>query len=184
MKKNILTIILVLLAIHLLYTNSILLLNFVEEKNFISDAFRVIFAASYSIITVLIIRVFPVRYVFFISGLLDGFSVAIKYIPIENNTTIILTALYFGLYTMFIVIVSGEITKKNEDKTKKNDVQTKTTDEILKQKRLNEIALLRNKKRALQNGINRMNNEKEKTIRQKKLDEITLKLLELNKPTI
>ncbi len=179
MKKNILTIILILLAIHLLYTNSILLMNFVEERSVIADALRILFAASYSIITVLIIRVYPVRYVFFISGILDGFSVAIKYMPVESNTLFLLSALYFGIYTMFIVIVAGEITKKNEAKTKPKGNQKENNERTEQEKKTIQINELRKEKRAIQNGINRMKNDTEISLKKTELKKIDLKLLEL-----
>jgi len=169
MKKNILTIILILLAIHLLYTNSILLMNFTEERSTISDALRILFAASYSIITVLIIRVYPKRHVFIISGILDGFSVAIKYLPGDNEVLLLLSALYFGIYTMFIVIIAGEITKNNEKISNVNEKKTKT----FENKSYNELIT---KKVSIQNSLNRLKNENKREVKTKELEQINIAL--------
>lgn len=169
MKKT-LTIILILLAIHLLYTNSILLLRFVEHKTAINEIMRVIFAGSYSIITVLILSIYPKRYVFILAGLLDGFSVALSY---DFNTI----ALFFGIYTAFIVIIAGEIKRKNELKTTSKENQNEPKEDKTKI-----IEDLRSKKRALQNSINRLKNQDEKITKQNELNQIQLQLIELTKP--
>ena len=182
MKKT-LTIILILLAVHLLYTNTNLLLVFVEQKTTLNDVLRLLFAGSYSAITVLILAIYPKRHVFLLSGLLDGTSVLLQYLPMQPHTQQSLTAVYFSLYTMFIVIIAGEITKKNETKTtlnetenKKNEIKTKENGVSDYEKKYNELL---KKRTSIKNALNRIKNDEKRRLRRQELDEVEYQLKQL-----
>jgi len=104
---------------HLLYTNTILLLDLVSAGNLFEQALRILFALSYSLMTVLIIAVYPKWYVYSISAILDGFAVWLKYFEFSQESTfVVLASIYFALYTSYIVVISGQIAKQKEKKEK------------------------------------------------------------------
>ncbi len=113
--QNFLSAILFLLALHLLYSNSLLLQEMVKSTTWTASAFGLLFGLSYSLMTVLIIRVYPRWYVFSLSALLDGIAVWLKYYPFtDQRTFFVLTAVYFSLYTAFIVVISGLIARRQQ----------------------------------------------------------------------
>jgi hypothetical protein len=174
MKKSTL-VILVLLAVHLLYTNTNLLLKLTEAQTTINEILRFVFAGSYSAITVLILSIYPKRHVFVISGLLDGLSVTLNYIPLPVQHIHLIIGLFFGIYTSFIAIIIGEI--KLSEKNKQNEKQT-TENKIILNNEKNELL---NKKRSIQNALNRIKNEEKKRLKKQELVEVEYQLKELTK---
>jgi len=113
--ENLLNSILILLALHLLYSNSMLLQEMVKSANWTTQVLGLLFGMSYSLMTVLIIRIYPRWYVFSLSALLDGIAVWLKYYPFtDQRTFFVLTAVYFSLYTAFIVVISGLISRRQQ----------------------------------------------------------------------
>lgn len=128
-EKIIFNVLLIFLAIHLIYSNYSLLLDIskmIDINQFTSiglsdseanlkakpDLFtmisKLIFAISYSIITVTLIYLYPRIILIFLVALMDGIGIYLKY-NIYQDYFIQLTAVYFGLYTALIVITSGLI---------------------------------------------------------------------------
>jgi len=170
MKKNLIIILTITLSFHLLYSNFMLLHEqFIIIKgitpNLIETIIRLLFALSYSIITAIILNLIPKPFIFVTVGLIDGFGVTLKYLPIQENTNfLILLSIYFGIYTTVIIIVAGLIQKK------------RTTNEINKEKtkpKTINLSKLYDKKISLQNSINRLKNENKRKEKQKELEEIT-----------
>ena len=115
--QRILQIILTILALHLLYSNSALLRQLVHSQSTIATVFSVLFGLSYSLITVLIIAIYPRWYVFTVSGLLDSVAVLLKYYPFGNEQLFfVLTAIYFAVYTGYIVVISGIISRRENER--------------------------------------------------------------------
>lgn len=112
-KEKRLTLILVAaLAIHLLYSNADLIRSALELSNVESVLYsEYVFAASYSILTVVLISLYPARWLIIIVSLLDGFGIYLKY-NVHQAYFIEIVSVYFGLYTMVIVFSSGLINAK------------------------------------------------------------------------
>jgi hypothetical protein len=105
-----------MLALHLLYTNSDLLA--LLEPNKVQHIWmRWVFAASYSLITVLILNAYPRLWLLLILASFDGFGVYLKYNVYQTYFTPT-AAVYFGLYTALIVISSGLASRKPVKKYK------------------------------------------------------------------
>ena len=128
MKRDlIINIILAILAVHLIYSNSSLLIDMhkiiyeVERLTVLQTVEKYLFALSYSLLTVLIIAVYPKAYLFALTGLFDGFGVYLRY-NINQSNFLLLASIYFGVYTTLIVISTGLIaqTREQTGKTKKN----------------------------------------------------------------
>ncbi len=114
-KDKLLNTILFLLALHLLYSNSVLLQSMVKNTSTITQIFSLLFGMSYSLMTVLIISVYPRWYVYSISAFLDGIAVLLKYFPFSDEKIFfVLSAIYFSLYTAFIVVISGMIARRQQ----------------------------------------------------------------------
>jgi len=129
MKNKILTIILILLALHLIFSNTSLLVDMQEminksDLNNWQYALRIAFALSYSILTVLILTIYPKIWIVTITGLLDGFSVYLKY-NINQPYFLLIGAIFFGVYTFVIVLTAGIISAKklSETKSEKNQIK-------------------------------------------------------------
>lgn len=94
-------------AVHLLYTNANLLLVSATGKPI---GFIIIFALSYSIMTALLLELYPRITAIVFVALLDGAGVFIEKSPHELNIQL-LTAIYFAVYTFYIILVVGLISK-------------------------------------------------------------------------
>jgi len=149
MKRKLIIILSVILSLHLLYSNTMLMLHHFQIENnatagTLDTIFRILFALSYSSVTAIIIGLFPKPVIFITISIIDGFGVGLKYFEIENNTVFTnLAAVYFGVYTMFLIVVTGLIQKsnnqplqieKNETENKKNEIETLTVNEIEERK--------------------------------------------------
>jgi hypothetical protein len=180
MKQNkILTIVLAILAIHLIYSNTSLLMDLhkmiyeVAELSSWQYLSKFIFAFSYSIITVLIIAIYPKLWIITITGLFDGFAVYLKY-NIEQAHFILTGAIYFGLYTMLIVVISGLVSAKilKEAETKQIPPgQKQANDE-------SHITELKKRIKKLTNSINPMRDPTEKAKKQVELEQAKQLLIE------
>lgn len=147
-EKIIFNILLIFLAIHLIYSNNSLLLDMgkmIDKNQFINlglseseatlkaipDMFtiisKLIFAISYSIITVTLIYLYPRIVLISLVALMDGFGIYLKY-NINQDYFIELSAIYFGIYTAIIVITSGLI--RNYNKKTGEERNEKTIDNL------------------------------------------------------
>ena len=135
--KQILNILLGLLGMHLLYSNTELLLQLVGSgSTWYNVLSRLVFALSYSAMTVLIIMIYPRWYVFTLSAMLDATAVWLKYFDFASRTTFVhYASLYFALYTAFVVIVSGLISKQLND-TDQTDTASKVDYSQLRQEKI------------------------------------------------
>ena len=163
-NQKLLRIILLLLALHLLYTNTVLLLTLVSGEAFwLWQALRVLFALSYSLMTVLVIAVYPRWYVYTLSAVLDGFAVWLKYYDFANPqmfTT--LASVYFAFYTAFIVVIAGQISRRSteaEPSAPSDNGQT-------------ELASLIAERKSLQRSLARLQDPVRRAEKEKRLAEI------------
>jgi len=106
---------LIFIALHLVFSNTDLLISAAEmalqsKLNGIEKAFRVIFSLSYSLITVLVIHLYPRMWMIILLSVFDGFAVYLKYNVFQDNF-IVVTSIYFGLYTMVIILAGGLVRK-------------------------------------------------------------------------
>ena len=174
-QDKLLTAILILLALHLLYSNSILLIDMVSAKTFLTKSMAVLFGLSYSLITVLVIAVFPRWYVFSVSAFLDGSAVFLKYFPFANDKIFfVLSAVYFATYTAFIVVISGMISKHGK-KEKQVQIKNLTAVKAGENGHIDIDKLLAEKKR-LEWGLKRTKNEQARLEKMKQLEKINLLL--------
>jgi len=187
MKKHILTILLSFLALHLLYSNVSLLVDLhkviydIAKLDLWQKASKILFAFSYSIMTVIIITIYPKRWIILASGLLDGFAVYLKY-NIDQTNFLLIASLYFGIYTAFIVIVAGLISnKKNEKKQNKipffNNLENRIIPKILNPDYEQKQNELKQKKRSLINSINASKDPSLKLQKQNELKQIENEIL-------
>jgi len=108
------------LVLHLVYSNSDLLITVAEmvlgsKLNGLQTVLRYAFAFSYSIITVIIMYLYPRFWLILTLSIFDGFAVYLKY-NVNQAYFITVTAVYFGLYTMLIVIAVGLVRIKDTSK--------------------------------------------------------------------
>ncbi len=173
-QDKFLKVILILLALHLLYSNSILLTEMVSAKTIITKLMAVLFGLSYSLITVLVIAVYPRWYVFSISALLDGTAVFLKYFPFANDKTFfVLSAVYFATYTAFIVVISGMISKQKENQEVKVSQKQSANVDV-------EIETLLAEKKRLEWGLKRTKNEQARREKQRLIEIINEKIDKLS----
>lgn len=124
----------VALCAHLLYTNSELLIAAKEMAATPPSMFDKValtaFALSYSLISALCVfhlrRYLPVM----LFALLDGFAVYLR-INVNQEPFLLLTALFFGIYTFclisFCYLISKQNRKQNESTIAENEKQNKST---------------------------------------------------------
>ena len=124
----------VALCAHLLYTNSELLIAAKEMAATPATTFDKValtaFALSYSLISALCVfhlrRYLPVM----LFALLDGFAVYLR-INVNQEPFLLLTALFFGIYTFclisFCYLISKQNRKQNESSIAENEKQNKST---------------------------------------------------------
>jgi len=178
MKRNLTIILSIILSLHLLYSNTMLLLHHYELTNNatagnLESIFRILFSLSYSSITAIILTIYPRTAIFIIIAIIDGFGVTLKYIQIKNDFVFTnLSAIYFGVYTMLIIIVAGLIQKsdnqpliaeKSEIKTEQSEIEKLNMSEIMDkkmrlQKRKN-ATRDESKKSEIQNSISELESE-------------------------
>lgn len=143
-KKKYLVIIMSFLAIHLIYSNASLLIDLhkiikdVSELTKMEYALRLVFAFSYSIITVLIIAIYPSKIILLFTSLFDGFAVYLKY-NVNQNDFVLIASLYFGLYTMLIVIISGIVVSRGNANSENIDIDKLKKKEISLKRSLNAL---------------------------------------------
>jgi len=169
-KEHIILILMGLIATHLLFSNTELLIKLMQiniegEISIVSYTFAIIFALGYSLITAIIIKIYPKIILFVLIGILDSSGVYLFWSNIENEQFFtIASSIYFAIYTLLIIIISGLISKDIEtNKTDKDETKTK-----LKQQNL--ATLYDNKNRIIK-GLNSAKNpeiiEQKKTQLQK-----------------
>jgi hypothetical protein len=119
MKQYLSYVLMLFLALHLLYTNSDLLGGLDAGSDRVGGMpARVAFAASYSLITVIVLAVYPRLWLVAVLAVFDGFGVYLKYNVFQEYFTPI-AALYFGLYTALIVVSSGLAVREPKPKPKR-----------------------------------------------------------------
>lgn len=107
--RLILMLLVISLAVHLVYSNadlinSILKMSNVESLNYS----QYIFAASYSLLTITIMTLYPKLWLICLVAALDGFGIYLKY-NVHQSYFVEIGAVYYGIYTAIIVISSGLI---------------------------------------------------------------------------
>ena len=135
MKTNTtIRVMMIALCAHLLYTNSELLIAAKEMAATPATTFDKValtaFALSYSLISALCVfhlrRYLPVM----LFALLDGFAVYLR-INVNQEPFLLLTALFFGIYTFclisFCYLISKQNRKQNESTIAENEKQNKST---------------------------------------------------------
>lgn len=157
------------LAIHLLYTNTMLLLqhfsiyNSGEIAGAMEISFRIIFALSYSWLTIVVLNKYPKILVFSVLAGIDGFAVFLKYrIFADKFAFANSVSLYFAFYTAIIIIVSGLIIRQT------NNSKSVALSEKSEFKNANYASLLDRRKK-LQNRINATRNDERKNSLQSEL---------------
>jgi len=157
-------IIIAILAVHLVFVNTEILIKLIKiitaaDKTTLGQNFSAaVFALSYSLITVLIITVYPRVWMFFLSALFDGFAVYLNYaVPTWFATA---AAAYLGLYTTLIIIATGFIERQT----------TIEQEQALFKTRL--INYLTEEKRSLQQAIRRIKDPQQKQSKQNRLQQI------------
>lgn len=148
-QNFLLKIILVVLCLHLLYTNAEILLSTIENGNAFQKILMCFFGMSYSLLTTISIyklnKILPIV----VFSFLDGFAVFMR---IED----IKTAIFYGLYTSIIVIVSFAIKQKEVKENQKisnenqNEIKINQLENKLNQ---NEIKINQLKSNLNQNEI-------------------------------
>lgn len=137
-QNFLLKIILIVLCLHLLYTNAEILLSTIENGNAFQKILMCFFGMSYSLLTTISIyklnKILPIV----VFSFLDGFAVFMRIDDIK-------TAIFYGLYTSIIVIVSFAIKQKeikeNQIKTENNQNETKLN-QIITKNNQNETKIL------------------------------------------
>lgn len=129
MNKIILILILVILGLHLFYTNSELLIA-AREMYLCSQSvqittsdkvFLTLFALTYSSMTTLAIYSIPKLIPILVFALLDGFAVYLR-INYFQGHYIEITSVFYGFYTFYVVFISYLIRqKKNPVKAVENN---------------------------------------------------------------
>ena len=136
-NKNILRIILVVLCLHLMYTNADLLIinsKLQETINWFQTFLLGLFGLSYSILTAVAIYKIKKIGIIIPFAILDGFAVWLR-MSHEINNFILLSSLFYGFYTCYIVVISFVLSKQEQnEKQKQNEEQKQNQNEITKQK--------------------------------------------------
>ncbi len=143
MERKIILIILILFGFHLLYSNTMLLMeaNLLQSAKFWTSmpeymqyTVTIFFAGSYSAITVLMLELYPRTWLIISLATLDFSGVFIKYAPIQEYFAI-LAAVYFAIYTGMIVISIGmyQLHKNNVqyESNNENNTNNNTTGEAV-----------------------------------------------------
>ena len=162
------------LGVHLLYTNTMLLIQhyavyYGSTATAIDVVFRIIFAMSYSWLTIIVLNKYPKIVVFSILAAVDGTGVMLKYIIFANKTQFAnMVAIYFSVYTALIIVVSGLIIKTVTNS--KPVATSETKSEVISNTETDIIA----KKRSLQNRINATRDAERKKALQSELESLEL----------
>ena len=150
--------IIIILALHLLFVNSEIIIKLLDK---LSGTLRlwqktgaILFALSYSLITVLIIKVYPQVWMFGLTALFDGFAVYLNYAM--PGYFALAAAIYLGIYTSLIIIATGFL----ERQTTTDQTQTELIRKLTKQKQ------------SLQQAIRRLKDENQKQEKLKQLKHI------------
>jgi uncharacterized membrane protein len=133
MKKiKITDMILVGIAAHLMYSNSMLLIDreiLVKGSiSFFEIAIMILFASSYSVVTALSLR--KLRKLIFVLffALLDGIAVYLR-INVYQEYFVIIVAIFFAVYTFYIILIAY-ILERQENNIKKKEPESKQEPEI------------------------------------------------------
>lgn len=158
-NKHTLSIILIALTLHLWYSNSELLIaakELASEKaiSLFDTVALIIFALSYSLITAISVLRLKHWIAILVFSFIDGFAIYLR-INVDHNHYIITSAIFYGFYTGYIIIISYLLKSQNE-------TEAKTSNSVLKKSdQQSEIINLEkpNEKRRLQNKLNATKNE-------------------------
>ena len=141
------TAIVAILALHLVFVNTEILVKLIKvitdtNKLALSQSLSaVVFALSYSLITVLIITVYPRVWMFSLSALFDGFAVYLNYaVPHWFATA---AAAYLGLYTTLIIVATGFIERKTTVAAEQNRCLSRLIQSLTDEKRSLQQAIRR-----------------------------------------
>ena len=163
-EKIFINILLSFLALHLIYSNSDLLIasqEMINDTNLsITEIItKIVFAVSYSILTVTLLYLYPKMWLIVIVAILDGYGIYLKY-NVNQANFIFFVSLYFGLYTCIIVISAGLIQKcKKADKSElKSDVSENKSEQSENK------AALKIELKSLTNRINATKNEEKRSL--------------------
>ena len=180
--------IIAVLALHLLYTNTLLLASVNPTMTGYLFSFIILFASSYSSLTAIILDRIPNWWLFIVAAILDGLGVLFEY----GNYNAEIISIYFSVYTALIVIAIGFLKLENKAKdTTKAELENKTKNlselegnykrlkkiSIDTESKFNEISTKSKKlEEANNNYILEMENFKELEKTNKRLEEKNVKL--------
>ena len=174
--RHYLTAIIVLLAMHLLFVNTEIIskllkaLNGLQRLPLVQSLGAALFALSYSLITVLILKVYPRLWLFLLTASFDGFAVYLNYT--YKPWFSLAAAVYLGFYTTLIIVATGLIERervKNEEITGSYEILT---------------ANLKRQRQSIRNALNRTKDQTKRERLQIELQRIDDQLASLTqKPT-
>jgi uncharacterized membrane protein YjjP (DUF1212 family) len=108
-QKLTLMLLIISLAVHLVYSNADLINGILKASNIESLNYsQYVFAASYSLLTITIMALYPKIWLICLVACLDGFGIYLKY-NIYQTHFVEIGSVYFGVYTALIVIAAGLI---------------------------------------------------------------------------
>jgi len=166
------------LVLHLLFANTSLLIDLhkviddVNELTNIEYASKFIYSLTYSVITILLLSIYPKMIIVIATAFFDGFAVYLKY-NIDHPEFLTTASVFYGLYTLLIVIISGYVAAKYISQQQQQPICQVEEDNSKKD--------LDKKVKSLQNSINATKNEEKK---QQKIAELEKIKKELNKERI
>jgi len=180
-QQHIDRLIIAVLALHLLYTNTLLLEALNPSMIGWLFTFVILFATSYASLTAVILDRIPNWWLFIIAAVLDGFGVWLEYSHAQN----IWIAFYFALYTGLIVIAIGFMklsTKKENELVNQLAEKVKNLTDInynISLENNNFTKQLENEKKELENNIKEL--EKTLKVQFQESENNALRLIEFKK---
>jgi len=170
--KDYTTAIVILLALHLLFVNTDIIIKLLKalagELNLLQKSGALLFALSYSLITVLIIKVYPRLWMFGLTAVFDGFAVYLNYGNKPYFTEA--AAVYLGLYTTLIILATGFIERSQKQNRKETE---------LNQSRKELIRRLTEERRSIQQSLRRLTDPDRRQERLNQLQQIENQLKQL-----
>ena len=176
--KDYIVLIVAILALHLVFVNSDIIIKLLKsitstsKLSFLQISGAVIFALSYSLITVLIISVYPKVWMFGLSALFDGFAVFLNYSTVPWFS--LAAAIYLGIYTTLIIVATGFIERnffKQEQESNLLEEQKKIIEQT--------ISRLSQEKKRLQLSYNRTQDQNKREQTKNKLLQLENKINQL-----
>jgi len=179
--------ILILLAVHLFYTNAHILISHellttdVEQLSLFQIIKKYFFAATYSLLTVMLIKKFPKLLLLAIDALIIGFGVYLCY-NVFQDYFVPLTAVYLAVYTTVIAFSSGLIawfTAKSKLQTKpeqKKQIEAKSENNVNEQ-----LQELKKEKLSLIRSHSATKDEAKKAEKEKEINKVQANINELLK---